>query len=437
MFPPIDNIVLVLDNNLRINGGTELSTKNLLHFGFKAGVKWTVMSPFNLPSNVHADEIILKGEKILKDSPYHYPSNKELKSVIKLIEKKNPGLIVFTTPNYYMYHTFQSLPNKFKARSIILWRMQADMTPTHLLKEVLGQIKGKRDYHKELIGLRQEMASSVIRNLAVSESVARSLKRLGIKRSKIRVIPTQVGGEFSSFLRLYDKKLRGNYLKPNQLGILGVGRLVPGKGWDLMLEIYKNLRKNIGQLNQNSQFKEIKISIAGGKFEGNPYFEYLQKLQGKVEQETNELPGINKITLEWLGDTSWDELQKLYNAYDLGFALMGRKEAFGRITVEALSSGLPLIGNSECLNTKDILNSAPYPIGKLISSPEEAVEVVLDLMINKENIEQMQFNSSLYASKVFTLDNAERKWWEALGGLINQNQLLSLNEQSVDEEFWL
>ena len=413
----IDTVVAVYNPLVaERSGGTEKSTRNLLRFKTVPGIgeaEWTVITPYSPPGDLGVKGIELPASVPVPDSPYKIPPPEHLKRTVEQLEEQNPQLIILTNPNQYMNTLYDALPASLQNRSVALWRLQADFNPRQ-------PMKAATEYdivqNAKLVNIRRELGLKVPLNLAISRSVAETMENIGIPPEKIKIIPTQVGGEFSADLRFSEENIRDDYLKPKQLGILGVGRIVPRKGWDDVIEMWGHLRSTIGELALGSDFDEIKISIAGRGDENSPYVQHLREREKRIGKKTAHFPNSDKVTLEWIGDKTSEELKEYYNAYDVGAMFMDHTEAVGRVTIESLSSGMPVLGKKECESTFDIITGAPedQPVGRIITSPAVAAQEVMKFMSNKLLLEQMQLAAAKYAAETFTLEEAEKAFWEAL-----------------------
>jgi glycosyltransferase involved in cell wall biosynthesis len=399
------------------SGGTEKSTRNLIDFRRDGRAEWSVITPFPAPVDIKGIE--LPAVVSVPDSPYRIPTQEALTDTIAQLRDQDPQIIVLTSPNEYMRAIYDALPTNLQERTALLWRIKANFNTRQVMEEATDY---DISYNRKLIELRREMALKVPLNLAISTSVENSLMGIGVPSEKISVIPTQVGGEYSADLRFAkDRNIRDEYLKPKEFGVLGVGRRRPGKGWDDLIKTWGHLRRGIDGLAKESDFDEIKISVAGRGTPGDPYDEQLRMLEQEIGAETEHFSGSERVVLEWLDDQLPEELQKLYCAYDVGAMFMNENEAVGRVTVEALSSGMPILGNAKCESTVNFVEGAPddEPVGKIINSPEEAAHEVFSLMRDKRVLERMQVSAAKYGAETFTLEAAEKAWWNAVEPLLS------------------
>lgn len=229
------------------------------------------------------------------------------------------------------------------------------------------------------------MASGLRTNIAVSEAVASSLIEMGVERSKIVVCPTQVGGEFTPEQRIrYGENWRRRFLKPDELGVLLVGRLTPDKGHNWAFSVYHYLKEQRRSLSPESHFRRIRMTLVGGARE-QQYLTNLQKQKERIDGETKDFYAAESVQLDFWGPADRENLQELYNAYDL-LLHPSPREGCPRVVIEALQAGMPVIGRRECLATREILEAPPYAVGFLSSSPEEAGREIFKTMTHPNEI---------------------------------------------------
>jgi len=108
-------------------------------------------------------------------------------------------------------------------------------------------------------------------------------------------------------------------IKPEEVVILFVGRLVHEKRPDIFANVVRRLHK------KNISFKALVVGA------------------GPYETEMIKLP--NTICVGWL--SNMDELATAYASSDI-FLFPGALETFGNVTMEAAASGLPIVAEAGC-----------------------------------------------------------------------------------------
>ncbi|GAA3117689.1 glycosyltransferase [Planomonospora alba] len=151
--------------------------------------------------------------------------------------------------------------------------------------------------------------------VAVSMTVADRLARWGVPRSRIEVIPPGIDARFFR----YDQRLR--HEARDRLGIPrdahvvgGVGRLEPGKRFDVLLEAVAGLDGSV-------------LVLAG---EGSARWALAERAQAL---------GIKRRVV-FAGESA--DVPALLSAFDV-LAAPSEEEAFGTAVVEGLAAGLPVL----------------------------------------------------------------------------------------------
>jgi len=153
----------------------------------------------------------------------------------------------------------------------------------------------------------------------VSTHMENSVKKLGVTNTK--VIPN--GVDTLLFKPRNKKKLRTKYEIPNtKYVIISHSRLTPKNGLDILIRAIYNLTDK----------KQILVLLVGG---------------GEQEQELRELVISLKLTqqIKFLGYKNRRVTAELLSLSDL-FVRPSREEGFGIAFIEAMASGLPVIGTS-------------------------------------------------------------------------------------------
>lgn len=162
--------------------------------------------------------------------------------------------------------------------------------------------------------------------------------------------------------------------------ILGVGRFIYSKGWDLLLHAAVNLDKNIG------------IYIVGGK----TTIEY---------QSIKE--NLNLTNVYFVEFKNKKELNEYYKAADV-FVLPTRGDVWGLVINEALSCGLPTITTDACIAGLELIKDGYN--GYLIKNEdfEELRDKLIYLSKNDEVRNNMASNALKQIEK-YSIENEAKK----------------------------
>jgi len=386
--------ICIVDNSKVGNttGGSEESIKQILHFLDKDGkYQVTYISPHKLPEDI--------------------PAKRTLGGLIttSYIPPKDIGeqdVIIFNNPDPSAYIFLHLLPEEFKSKTCAIWRT----LPESFFPVLPNSVKG-RIFTSLFQKFQKILGNSVNKNLVVSSAVEKSLQQAGVPSEKIINIGEQLSNKYNSDIRLNNKENhRRKYLEPNEFGILFVGRISPEKGIDWLVKLYENLRKNI-RFQELNEFKKVKINVVGP--DDSSYASFIKRKIKRITTKTEDIFKANSVEIEFLGNKKQTQLQEIYNVHDL-LLMPSPAEGFGRVTVEALSTGLPVIGRAGCLATEEIINSPPYSIGTTIQDIEEVTKEIFDLINNPNTLQDLSDKSSQWACSHYTEKIAKDRLLQAI-----------------------
>jgi len=164
---------------------------------------------------------------------------------------------------------------------------------------------------------RQQVLQKVARFIAPSAAIARSLTESGFPTDRIVTIPHGLPqGDFA---------VRPRKPKPGQTGVhlLCVGRLVPGKGVQYLLEALNLVRQ---------VYPDAVLTVAGdGPF--RPELEHLCASLGLT------------AAVRFIGTQPWSQLPKLYAEADL-VVIPSLSEIFPYVALEAVAIGAPVVATN-------------------------------------------------------------------------------------------
>lgn len=226
------------------------------------------------------------------------------RSLPALLEEKLSGRVV-----YYMGDYWPSLPNQFE----YYWEEPARSPITGFPKSVL------RPFARRILEKEERPALQLQHVIYPTVFMRDEFKRLGLTRNGGRVVYGAVDTE------LYLRANSGHASRP-YTSLLYVGRLVHQKGVHTVVEGLDYLIHTLGVFN-------VKLNIVGS---GDADYEArLQKLvrDGKLEPFVNFLPNQPR-----------EVLPAIYHEADIFIFSSLWAEPFGRVIVEAMASGLPIIG---------------------------------------------------------------------------------------------
>lgn len=206
----------------------------------------------------------------------------------------------------------------------------------------------------------------------------KELIKLGIEENKIEPYTYWVDQQNFSSKNKIDAKKELNW-EPNKFQVLFVGRIIEKKGIKELIEAAKILNnKNI----------PIKINIIG-----------TGDLDNYVKQNTQDLHNT-----EFIGKIDNKLLPQYFQATDVLIVPSTHEEGAGRVIMEALSCGTPVIGSNRG-GIPEILDAS---VGELIEVSPENIVSAIEKMNSKINISQITAEKCRqYAEEKFSSNNAK------------------------------
>lgn len=190
--------------------------------------------------------------------------------------------------------------------------------------------------------------------IVMNTRASTELKKWGIGKDKVMVIPLGVDGE-----RFHRTSLVN---KPKELVMVAVGSLVKRKGMHMAIKILAKVVKN---------YPEAKLIIIGD----GPEMENLKNL-------ANSLKVIRKV--DFVGHINFQNLPDFYRKANI-FLSMSLAESWGQVYVEAMISGLPVIASKTVGASEIVLDGQT---GFLVRQKhwQEAAEIILKLFKDRERL---------------------------------------------------
>lgn len=213
--------------------------------------------------------------------------------------------------------------------------------------------------------------------VAVSQSTAKNLIKLGVPENKIKVIYN--GFDFSEWETIPN----GRKPRPDGGELLYVGQIEPRKGIDILLSAFKLVLKSK---------PEATLSIIGEDMvEGG-------RLTNKYRKMAEEL-GISKSVAfkGYMMDVTPEYMNK-----DV-FILPSRVEPFGRVLVEAMSAGLPVVA-SDVGGIPEIIPDEDKGVLVPVDNHQALAEAVLKVLDAGGRASMMAKNGRKYVMENFSME---------------------------------
>jgi spore coat protein SA len=191
---------------------------------------------------------------------------------------------------------------------------------------------------------------------------------------KVHVIPPGIElkkfpSRFSDQGRQLRRNIRSRHRTRDQQKILlFVGRFIPRKGIDILLDAYRKVHAN---------HPDSELWIIGGRPNKKTAFHHL------IKNKAQHLP------VRFLGFINQEKLPAYYAAADLFICPSQRPEAFGLVNLEAAAAGLPVIASDDWGIREAI---ADQTSGLLISNyrdPSAFARAICDLLADPDRLQQL------------------------------------------------
>ena len=208
--------------------------------------------------------------------------------------------------------------------------------------------------------------------LGLSSQSINEIELLGIPSTKIRQFTYWI--DLNNFKRINNaKKILG---WDRQFTVLFVGRLIPEKG---ILELIESAKK---------WDKGINLKIIGG---------------GPLKQLV-ELSAKNQKNINYIGIVAQENLPVYYSGSDILIVPSLNDEGFGRVILESLACGTPVIG----ANKGAIPEVIDETVGELIKINTENIKQVVEYFYkHPDKLSNLAKNCRKFAERRFSEKNAE------------------------------
>jgi glycosyltransferase involved in cell wall biosynthesis len=242
-----------------------------------------------------------------------------------------------------------------------------------------------------LIKDKQPSSLTLLKNahaiVAINKGIAQELLNANVSPEKIIQIPN--GVDTHKFTPISDKEKKDTRIR---LGLpldktvfIFVGRIVKKKGLDFLLQAWgthEKMNKDTVLLILGDDSADIQKKQVGRNLPC--YLEY---------KELSERLGLNRVF--WLGSKSHSDLQTYYQASDC-LILPSRNEGSPNVVLEAMSSGLPIIGTK----IPGILDLIESQHDGLLVDLDEVDELAHVISLITDNVEQRKSMGKMARKKI-------------------------------------
>lgn len=314
------------------------------------------------------------------------------------IYEKNKNTEIFRIPwlpdlfyQLVSYPTFEFIylvPGLFLVCPFIIISKKPDVIHAHgLIAGFVGVFWGKifrkkviisshNIYHFPKKGLYRNFAKWIFnhadRTLGLSEKAVEEIKSLGIPGRSVKQFTYWI--DLQLFKKIANTKKELDY--NDKLVVLFAGRLVKEKGVSVLLESFKRWDK------------KIKLTIIGN----GPLDASVKKIVRKFKD------------LEAIGIVDQKEMPNFYNSADLTIVPSVSEEGFGRVILESLACGTPVIG----ANRGGITEAMDESVGKLIKVTPDNIKSNIEHFLNhRAELRKLSSNCRKFAERRYTESNVE------------------------------
>jgi len=166
----------------------------------------------------------------------------------------------------------------------------------------------------------------------------------------------------------------------------------------------KNLHMIIQTFKKVVELKKDINLVASGSFRNEKYRDYIKRLVAEL--------GLNG-KIEFLGFVSDEKIRELYKKAKI-FYLPSKMETFGRVYVEAMASGTPIVAMK--------ISAVQYVVkdgvtGFLRNTEDEQKEAILKLLTDEKLYREMQKNCLKEAER-YKWENVTKEWEKLIEELV-------------------
>jgi len=283
------------------------------------------------------------------------------------------------------------VPGLFVVCPFIIFVGRIDVIQTHgLIASFVGVFWGKI-FRKRVVstthsiyafpekGIYRTFVKWIFKNssavLTLSEQSKKEIETLDIEKDKVKVFTYWV--DLKNFKPKENKKAaRRKFGFKARFVVLFVGRLVPEKGLAQLLRSFRKWNEDVGL-----------VVVGDGPMKG-----WVEKVEDDCEN------------LRFVGRIDQKKLPEYYTSSDVTIVPSIHEEGYGRVIIESLACGIPVIGS----NRGGITEALDDSVGRLINiSPESIKDTVEGFYYKPRLLEGLAKNTIKFAHKHYSEKNVE------------------------------
>lgn len=281
------------------------------------------------------------------------------------------------------------LPGLFFATPLVLFLVKPEIIHAHGLVAGFVAVFWGKIFKKKVVislhsiysfpkdGIYKDFVTLTFKNadyvLGLSNQSTEEIKSLGIEEIKVKKFTYWI--DLKKFKKVDNAKFKLDW--EEKFTCLFVGRLVNEKGIEELL-------RSIESWNQN-----INLKMIGS---------------GPLEKKVADAAS-NLLNLDFIKEIDSDNLPIYYSRSDLLIVPSVSEEGFGRVILEALACGLPVIGS----NRGAIGEAMDSTVGKLIDiTPQNIKKTVEYFYRHRNELEKLAKNCRKFTERRYSEKNAEK-----------------------------
>jgi len=301
------------------------------------------------------------------------------KAILCLLKIRDKFKIIHLHGLWDIYGFFTIFSKLFRKKIILHMTLLGNDDPVAIMKMY------------KLMNIRFRLLSKIDAFIPISSPMSNSYRKTILPQAKLHQIHNGVDTElfFPPLSNKEKRIIREKLLLPEQPKItVFVGAIIKRKGVDTLIEAWKEVNKQIPTA--------LLILIGPDSFDGfdtdsTPYIKFANKMKKIVFEK--------KLNIKFIGRS--DEVPLFLRASDL-FVLPSRREGFGNVVVEAMSTGLPLILTKMDGISYDLIEQGQQ--GFIVNSSKELSEKIVYLLENEGDLIAMGKKARKRALEKFDLD---------------------------------
>ena len=333
--------------------------------------------------NLPQDEIIedVKIHRIpMKKGAKKWNLKFSLQSIPYLFKIRKKFQIIHMHGLWDIYGLFTLFAKLFRKKIILHMTLIGSDDPIAIMKSY------------KFMNLRFKLLSKTDAFISISSPMSNNYNKTILPKAKLHQIPNGVDTKLFFPVSSKEEKtlIKKKLMLPDHDKIVVfVGAIIKRKGVDMLIDSWKEVNKKI----ETAQL----ILVGPDNFDGfdsdpEPFVRFSNEMKNIVDK--------NNLNVKFIGRSN--EVPLFLKAADL-FVLPSRREGFGNVVVEAMSTGLPVILTEMDGIAYDLIQ--PGQQGFVVRDRKELADRIIYLLENEDELFSMGKRSRERALEEFDLEN--------------------------------